>query len=68
MSFRRAKGGVCAPEVRRNLLRPAFTDMVVEPDVEDFSFAPTLFPALLNRMTSLLKICPHDSSQESNDP
>jgi len=51
MSFRRAKGGVCAPEVRRNLLRPAFTDMVVEPDVEDFSFAPSLNPPLLYQIS-----------------
>lgn len=49
MSFRRTKGGAGAPEVRRNLLRPAFTAIVVKPDLEDFSFAALLSPPLLYR-------------------
>ena len=65
MSFRRIKGGVCVPEMRRNLLLPAFTVIVVEPDVEDFSFAPSLNPSLLYRNDNSLKRCPHDSSREA---
>lgn len=35
--------------VRRNLLRPALTSIAIEPNVEDFSFAPPLVRPLLYR-------------------
>ena len=56
MSFRRTKGRIRASEVSRNLLHPAFTGMVVKPNVEDFSFAPPLSPPCSIEMTFFLDV------------
>ncbi|MGF7073767.1 malectin domain-containing carbohydrate-binding protein [Mucilaginibacter sp. 3215] len=68
MSFRTNQDGIYAWEVRRNLLRPAFTDMVVQPDVKDFSFAPPLsLPQLYrNDILLFLKRCVRTVAREGS--